>query len=107
MVVKSVTRVAHVAKYQLLWMFRRPDSCSRDEVWPVVGEWGLSGEVIFELDLEEGVGQNGEMEVEITSLTQRTTYLEAEEQKREGLSVWPEPGVWGQGGGRREEGLDL
>lgn len=30
--VKSMTRVAHIAKYLLLWMFRRPNSCFRDEV---------------------------------------------------------------------------
>lgn len=39
-----------------------------------------------ELD-PEGVGQIGAMEVEITSLTERTAYLEEKQQRREGLSV--------------------
>ena len=63
----------------------------------LLGQGDLQEEVIFEWDLE-GVGQIGATEVEITSSTKRTAYLEAKEQRREGLSVWLDPR---KGGGVR------
>lgn len=66
-------------------MNRRPDSCFRAEFRPGSGG-GVARGGDTELD-PEGVGQIGAMEVEITSLTERTAYLEEKQQRREGLSV--------------------
>lgn len=85
MIVKTVTRIARIAEYHLLQMNRRPDSCFRAEFRPGSGG-GVARGGDTELD-PEGVGQIGAMEVEITSLTERTAYLEEKQQRREGLSV--------------------